>query len=239
MRVLNEHLPNCPSEHAEAIVTNVMLKDWTNVPVWIAVTITAHVHIRHCLTDYELLLKKHRLKREEARLCVKSEVDEIFASWRRSRERVKNQTVTSIPDEGWYRSWPSVNLTNRIKATNAISAARKTALSASPTTCRNRCRRIRGSMRRRKSREERAIGGIEGGRFRPDLAQYRGGLGAGGAPFREGQFENPPTCILSRHQQMFHPLPNGELAHNGSHEGRFGFFNHVEGYPAAIPTALP
>lgn len=79
---LSRHFPNCPPEHSEIIIKKAFERDWNKkTSLTKATSIVVHNHIRHHLTDYEELLKKRRLTRDEARLIVKPEVDDWFDYW--------------------------------------------------------------------------------------------------------------------------------------------------------------
>lgn len=77
------HHPNCPAEVVDGIATYIAGRCW-NPPVTIggAVGIAAAVYVRHRLTDYDHLLRRHRLTREEARLVVAPEIAGIIRSWK-------------------------------------------------------------------------------------------------------------------------------------------------------------
>ncbi|WP_434052928.1 MAG: DUF2293 domain-containing protein [Roseibium sp.] len=74
-------MPNCPRDHRERIIGRVVTRKWRNCSLGKAVGICSHNYIRHRLTDYEALLKRHTLERNEARQIVKAELDEMFLSW--------------------------------------------------------------------------------------------------------------------------------------------------------------
>lgn len=78
-----EHHPRCPSDVVEGIGTYIAGRCW-RPPVTIggAVGIGAVVYVRHRLTDYDHLLRKHRLTRAEARLVVAPEIASIIRSWK-------------------------------------------------------------------------------------------------------------------------------------------------------------
>lgn len=77
------HHPNCPAEVVDGIATYIAGRCW-KPPVTIggAVGIAAAVYVRHRLTDYDHLLRRHRLTREEARLVVAPEIASIIRSWK-------------------------------------------------------------------------------------------------------------------------------------------------------------
>jgi hypothetical protein len=83
-RHLRRHHPRCPSEHFEQLVSKVTGREWRGVSIGKAVGVVVSNHVRHQLTDYERLLR-FGLTREEARLVVSREVQEILADWRAGR----------------------------------------------------------------------------------------------------------------------------------------------------------
>jgi hypothetical protein len=75
--------PLCPAEIVEQIVARIDGRIWRPpVTIGCAVGIAADGYVRHNLTDYERLLRVHRLTREEARLVIRPEVKAILESWR-------------------------------------------------------------------------------------------------------------------------------------------------------------
>lgn len=77
------NLGRCPEDIAAEIVRRVAERVWSP-PVELArgVGIVASNLVRHRLTDYEQMLEVKGLSREEARLVVSDEVDDILASWK-------------------------------------------------------------------------------------------------------------------------------------------------------------
>lgn len=82
-------MPHCPEEHRERVINRVTAKQWEGCTLSRAIGICSHNYIRHELTDYETWLNRHRLERDEARLIVKDEVEEIFDSWLRKKRKRK------------------------------------------------------------------------------------------------------------------------------------------------------
>ncbi|WP_420336174.1 DUF2293 domain-containing protein [Roseibium sp.] len=76
-------MPGCPRTHRDKIVRRVSSRTWQDCTIGNAVGICSHNYIRHRLTDYETWLYRHKLERDEARLIVKEELDEIFQSWQK------------------------------------------------------------------------------------------------------------------------------------------------------------
>jgi hypothetical protein len=78
-----KHHPCCPDEIVEQIVARVDGRIWRPpVTIGAAVGIAADGFVRHNLTDYDRLMRVHRLSRDEARTAVRPEVIAILASWR-------------------------------------------------------------------------------------------------------------------------------------------------------------
>ncbi len=96
---MNEKMPRCPDEHREQIVQRVSTKSWEGCTLSRAVGICSHNYIRHELTDYEIWLKRHKLDRDEARMLVKADLDEIFNSWlkKKRRRRRKRKRADASP----------------------------------------------------------------------------------------------------------------------------------------------
>lgn len=78
---IRKHFPCCPEDQADLIFARIMAREWPGLAIEHAVRITVHTHIRHSLTDYDRLWKKHGLTRDEARLCVREESEDIYAAW--------------------------------------------------------------------------------------------------------------------------------------------------------------
>ena len=79
---LATHHPSCPPAIVDEIVGRIDGRIWSPpVSIGEAVGIAADGYVRHRLTDYERLLKVHSLSREEARLIVNPEVNDIIRSW--------------------------------------------------------------------------------------------------------------------------------------------------------------
>jgi hypothetical protein len=78
---LERHHPFCPEEVRRALIERIVGRPWTGPKIGQAAGIAATTYVRHCLTDYERLMKITRLRRDEARLIVQGEVADIIASW--------------------------------------------------------------------------------------------------------------------------------------------------------------
>jgi hypothetical protein len=79
---LARHHPSCPPAIIDEIARRIDGRLWSPpVSIGEAVGIAADGYVRHKLTDYERLLKVHSLTREEARLIVNPEVNDIIRSW--------------------------------------------------------------------------------------------------------------------------------------------------------------
>jgi hypothetical protein len=65
-------------------VERVCKRGWTKgTTIGAAVGMTLENYVRHNFTDYDLLLSRYRLDREEARLIVRREIDDVLELWRR------------------------------------------------------------------------------------------------------------------------------------------------------------
>lgn len=75
--------PACPPQVRERLVQIVSERAWAEeLPIGKAVGIVTSNYVRHRMTDYDLLLRRDRLSRAEARICVASEVNVILARWK-------------------------------------------------------------------------------------------------------------------------------------------------------------
>jgi hypothetical protein len=78
---MQKHFPNCPQVHRDEIVLRVAERTWQEATIGRAVGITVTNYVRHRLTDYERLMKRHGLTREEARIAEAKTVKQIWRSW--------------------------------------------------------------------------------------------------------------------------------------------------------------
>jgi hypothetical protein len=78
---MDKHFPACPPLHREQIVISVAERTWKDANIGKAVGIVVTNYIRHRLTDYEVLMRRHRLTREEARIIEAETVKDIWRSW--------------------------------------------------------------------------------------------------------------------------------------------------------------
>lgn len=85
---MDTHFPTCPPIHRDQIVTAVSERTWNKVTIGKAVGIVMTNYIRHKLTDYENLMRQHRLTREEARAAEASTVKAIWRSWQKPLDQV-------------------------------------------------------------------------------------------------------------------------------------------------------
>jgi hypothetical protein len=80
---LRRHHPHCSSSVHDAITERVCRRGWTKgTTLGAAVGMTLENFVRHNFTDYDALLRKQRVHRDEARLVVRNEVDGLLESWR-------------------------------------------------------------------------------------------------------------------------------------------------------------
>ncbi|MDP2120675.1 MAG: DUF2293 domain-containing protein [Hoeflea sp.] len=80
-RHMQKHFPNCPEIHCGEIVRRVADRVWEDTTIGGAVGIIVTNYVRHRLTDYEMLMKRHGLTREEARIAEADAVSDIVSSW--------------------------------------------------------------------------------------------------------------------------------------------------------------
>ena len=102
---MQKHFPNCPEVHRDEIVRRVAERPWQNATLGRAVGITVTNYVRHRLTDYERLMKRHGLRREEARIAEAGTVQDILRSWqstgpRRIRIRLLGNETRSKHEPG-------------------------------------------------------------------------------------------------------------------------------------------
>ena len=80
--VLDVHFPSSPIAVRESVALRAAQMQWArSTAIVSAVSRLMHTCVRHDFTDYENLMRKHKLTRDEARLVVAKEVQEIFQSW--------------------------------------------------------------------------------------------------------------------------------------------------------------
>ena len=80
-RHMQKYFPNCPELHCGEIVRRVTDRVWEDTTIGGAVGIIVTNYVRHRLTDYEMLMKRHGLTREEARIAEAGTVRDILKSW--------------------------------------------------------------------------------------------------------------------------------------------------------------
>ncbi len=91
-----KHFPNCPPVHRDEIVRRVVKRTWRDATIGRAVGITVTNYIRHRLTDYEMLMKRHGLTREEARAAEAGTVKVILQSWQKPLDQAELR-ITILP----------------------------------------------------------------------------------------------------------------------------------------------
>jgi len=91
---MQKNFPNCPEIHCGEIVQRVTDRVWEDTTIGGAVGIIITNYVRHRLTDYEMLMKRHGLTREEARIAEADTVSDILKSW---QERpIQSEAAPSI-----------------------------------------------------------------------------------------------------------------------------------------------
>lgn len=82
---VREHIgkchPLCPADIQEKITYRIVTRSWSSSRIGRAFGIVSENFVRHELTSYETLMKKHRLTRAEARQVVASDIRDIIQSW--------------------------------------------------------------------------------------------------------------------------------------------------------------
>lgn len=78
---MQKQFPNCPQVHRDEAIRRVVERTWQDATIGRAVGITVTNYVRHRLTDYEMLMKQHRLTREEARMAEAGTVKDTLRSW--------------------------------------------------------------------------------------------------------------------------------------------------------------
>lgn len=86
---MDKHFPACPPLHREQIVMNVSGRIWKDTAIDKAISIVVTNYIRHTLTDYESLMKRHRLTREEARIAEAGTLKAILRSWQKPLDQAE------------------------------------------------------------------------------------------------------------------------------------------------------
>ena len=82
MSHLNGSHPGLPAALCRRLGSAVAERVWEPpVSLGKAVGIVLSTYVRHERTDYDLLLRKHQLTRDEARQVVKGEHDAMLRSW--------------------------------------------------------------------------------------------------------------------------------------------------------------
>ncbi|PLW77929.1 DUF2293 domain-containing protein [Cohaesibacter celericrescens] len=87
---LIRHFPHCPQEHSQPILEKVLMRDWDKkTSMTKAVSIVVHNYIRHQMTDYDQIIGKSGITRDEARIIVKHEVQDWFDYWHTGADSCK------------------------------------------------------------------------------------------------------------------------------------------------------
>ena len=72
--------PGCPESVRSEIANRVVGREW-DCRLGQAVGISLQHYVRHELTDYDELYRVRGITKEEARLIIKNEVNDIIAQW--------------------------------------------------------------------------------------------------------------------------------------------------------------
>ena len=78
-RMMRRNYPGLPAQSMEYIVNHWQGQEVETRVMNNIVHMIARTYIRHELTDYDHLLSGHKLSKQEARLCVKDEIDDYLA----------------------------------------------------------------------------------------------------------------------------------------------------------------
>lgn len=73
--------PGTPTCHAQAIAAHIAERQWTNATLGQIVGITMSTYARHRLTDYERLLRVPGMERDEARMLVAQDLQDVLGTW--------------------------------------------------------------------------------------------------------------------------------------------------------------
>lgn len=93
---LDQRHPGLPPELREQLGDAIAERIWEPpVSLGKAVGIVLSTYARHERTDYDHLLRTHQLTRDEARLVVQAEHDEMLRSWSRGIDRDLRARVTA------------------------------------------------------------------------------------------------------------------------------------------------
>lgn len=95
---LDQRHPGLPPELKKRLGAAIAERIW-EPPVTLgkAVGIVLSTYARHERTDYDHLLRNHQLTRDEARLVVQAEHDEMLRSWSSGIDRDRQARVTAPP----------------------------------------------------------------------------------------------------------------------------------------------
>lgn len=82
LRHLREFHPGMPVEHAARVAENIAGRSWHGLTLGNIVGIAVTCYARHELTDYERLLRVPGMTREEARMLVADDLQDVLGGWR-------------------------------------------------------------------------------------------------------------------------------------------------------------
>lgn len=122
-RHIRRRHPDCPETVQRALIARIVARSWPGCKIGEAFGIAAANYVRHELTDYERLMKVDGLWREEARLVVKGEVEDIISSWSGRKERTPVDPAAKLLARTRARSRRRKRAKARRRARKAIPAA--------------------------------------------------------------------------------------------------------------------
>ena len=97
MKHIGKCHPLCPVDVQEKIIYRIVTRSWSSLRIGRAFGIVSENFVRHELTSYESLMKKHHLTREEARHVVASQVRDIIQSWSAEARAVDRDEASDFP----------------------------------------------------------------------------------------------------------------------------------------------
>lgn len=85
---LDQNHPGLPPDLRERLARRIAERSWQPpVSIGKAVGVVISTYARHERTDYDTLLRQHKLTRDEARQVVKAEHDAMLRSWSATADR--------------------------------------------------------------------------------------------------------------------------------------------------------
>lgn len=79
---IREFHPGMPADHAAHVAETIASRLWHGLTLGNAVGISVTSYARHVFTDYERLLRVRGMTREEARMLVADDLQDVLGCWR-------------------------------------------------------------------------------------------------------------------------------------------------------------